>query len=218
MTRTLRLLALATVAVLGSRLPAYALGPLDVAVTAYFWNADSEVLGQTEASGDVGGRAEVWFKRLGFTAELFRLRPEDSLSNFDFDYTSLDVQWRLLDLTENNFLALGAGYEKVDIKGPGIDDNSSGPRIMAEGRVGLTSILWFYGRGAYMPDLSDLEAGAVTFTNGTAFEYEFGLQVKPFPFLQIYGGFRQHKDEFDVPLGTTTIKHDGILVGAGVNF
>ena len=90
--------------------------------------------------------------------------------------------------------------------------------VMAEGRVGLTSILWFYGRGAYMPDLSDLDAGAVQFTNGSAFEYEFGLQVKPFPFLQLFGGFRSHKDEFDVPLGTAEIKHDGILVGAGVNF
>jgi hypothetical protein len=89
---------------------------------------------------------------------------------------------------------------------------------MAEGRVGLTSILWFYGRAAYMPDLSDLDAGTVQFTNGSAFEYEFGLQIKPFPFLQLFGGYRQHKDEFDVPLGTTTIKHDGILVGAGVNF
>jgi len=218
MKRTLRLLALATVAVLGSRLPAFALGPLDVAVTAYFWNADTEVLDQTEASGDVGGRAEVWFKRIGGTAELFRLRPEGSLSDLDFDYGSLDVKWKLLDLTENNFLAVGAGYEKVDLKGSTIDDNSSGPRVMAEGRVGLTSILWFYGQLAYMPDLSDLHAGAVTFTNGSAFEYEFGLQLKPFPFLQLFGGYRMHKDEYDVPLGTGTIKHDGILVGAGVNF
>ena len=218
MKRTLRLLALATVAVLGSRLPAFALGPLDVAVTAYFWNANTEVLDQSEASGDVGGRAEVWFKRIGATAELFRLRPEDSLSDLDFDYASLDVKWKLLDLTENNFLAVGAGYEKLDLKGSLIDDNSSGPRVMAEGRVGLTSILWFYGQAAYMPDLSDLHAGAVTFTNGTAFEYEFGLQLKPFPFLQLFGGYRMHKDEYDVTAGTGTIKHDGILVGAGVNF
>ena len=218
MKLTLRLLALAMVAFLGSRLPVFALGPLDVAVTAYYWNADTEVFGQTEASGDLGGRAEVWFKRLGVMGELFRLRPEGSLNDLDFDYMSLDVQWRLLDLTENNFLAVGAGYEKIDVKAPDIDDNSTGPRVMAEGRVGLTSILWFYGRAAYMPDLSDVDAGTVTFTNGSAFEYEFGLQIKPFPFLQLYGGYRQHKDEFDVPLGTTTVKHDGILVGAGVNF
>jgi len=218
MKRTLRLLALATVAVLGSRLPAFALGPVDLAVTAYYWNADSEVLNQKESSGDVGGRAELWFKRIGATGEYFRLSPGGSLSDLDFTYASLDVEWKLLDLTENNFLAVGAGYEKMDLKGNTIDDNSSGPRVMAEGRVGLTSILWFYGRAAYMPDMSDLDAGTVQFTNGSAFEYEFGLQLKPFPFLQLYGGYRQHKDDFDVPLGTTTIKHDGILVGAGVNF
>jgi hypothetical protein len=218
MKGTLRLLALATLVLLGSSLPARALGPVDLEVTALFWNSDTEVLGVSESSGEVGGRAEIWFKKLGASAALFRPRPEGALSDLDFDYTNLDVKWKLISPTENNFIALGAGYQNVDVTAGGLSDDSTGPRLVAEGRVGLTAILYFYGRGAYMPDLSDLEEGTVTLTNGSGFEYEFGLQVKPFPFLQLFGGFRSHKNEYDVPLGTTEFKHDGIVVGGGVNF
>jgi hypothetical protein len=217
MKGTLRLLVLAVI-VLGASVPVRALGPLDVEVTALFWNSDTEVLGVSESSGEVGARAEVWFKRLGASAAYFQPKPEGLLSDLDFEYTNLDVKWKFIAPTENNFFALGAGYQSVDLAGGGFDDDSTGARLVAEGRVGLTGILYFYGRGAYMPELSDIETGTVSLTNGSGFEYEFGLQLKPFPFLQLFGGFRSHKNEYDVPLGTTEFKHDGIVVGGGVNF
>ena len=214
----LRLLALVTVCVLGSAVPVRALGPVDLQVTALFWNSDTEVLGVSEPSGDVGFRGEMWVTRLGVSASFYQPTPEDSLSSLDFQYTDLDVKWKLISPTENNFLALGVGYQKVDLDSSGVSGDSQGPRLVAEGRVGLTNILYFYGRGAYMPDLSDLETGLVTLTDGSGMEYEFGLQLKPFPFLQLFGGYRFHKDEYETGIGNTEFKHDGFVAGAGVNF
>lgn len=220
MTRTLRLLALGTVLAVAPHAPAWALGPVDGEVTALYWLSDTEVGDTSESSSALGGRAELWFvKKLGVSAGLYRPSPEGSLEGTDFDYKNLDIKWRLLSPTENNFLAVGAGWQKIDFDDNGVEADTSGPRLVAEGRVGLVNILYFYGRGAYLPDLDDMEVGLVTFTDGKGHELEFGLQVKPMPFVQFFAGYRIQEESFDGPLGfDIDLKHDGIVVGAGINF
>jgi hypothetical protein len=168
-------------------------------------------------SSSVGGRAEVWFvKKVGVSAALFRPSPDEGN---DIDYLNLDVKWRLLSPTENNFLAVGAGWQKIDISGDE-DVDSSGVRLVAEGRVGLVGIVYAYGRVAYLPSLDDIDAGGTPLTDGSGTEYEAGVQLKPMPFVQFFLGYRSHEDSWtlgeDGP--DVDIKTDGFVLGAGVNF
>ena len=218
--RTLRLLALATVLAAAPHVPAWALGPVDGEVTVLYWNSDTDAFGASESSSAVGGRAELWFiKKLGVSAGIYRPEPDGSLDGLEFDYKNLDVKWRLISPTENNFLAVGAGWQLVDIDFGGFDTDTSGLRLVAEGRVGLVNILYLYGRAAYLPSLDDLDTGLITLTDGKGKEFEFGLQLKPMPFIQFFAGFRSHEDNFEGPFGADVdFKHDGIVAGAGVNF
>jgi hypothetical protein len=218
--RPLRLLALLTVLAAAPSLPVWALGPVDGEVTALYWLSDTEVGDVSESSSAVSGRAELWFvKKFGVSAALYQPDPEDSLEGTDFDYKNIDFKWRLLSPTENNFLAIGAGWQQADYDDNGVEADTSGPRLVAEGRVGIVGMLYFYGRGAYLPDLDDMEVGLVTFTDGKGHELEFGVQLKPMPFVQFFGGYRTQEESFEGPFGNDIdLKHDGFVVGAGFNF
>jgi hypothetical protein len=211
-----RLLALATVCVLGSAVPVRALGPVDLEVTDPVLEPDTEVLGVSEASGDVGARAEMWITRFGVSASFYQYTPEDSLSSLDFQYTNLDAKWKLISPTENNFFALGVGYQKIDLDSSGFSDSSEGPRLVAEGRVGLTNLLYFYGRGAYMPDLPiSTRAWGRHRRLGHSTSLAWVGEALP---SSSSSEATASTDEYETGIGNTEFKHDGLVAGAGVNF
>ncbi len=190
--------------------PSLAAGPVDGEVTAVYWLSDTEVdLGNGESdsvgSEAIGFRAELWFiEKLGVSAGLFAADLEGS--DETVDYNNLDVKWRLLSPTENNFLAVGAGWQQIDVG----SEDTGGVRVVADGRVGLVGFLYFYGRAAYVPSLSDVGE----LSGGSMTELEAGLMIKPAPFLQLFAGYRSNDVSFDAMDWTT----DGFVAGVGVNF
>ena len=190
--------------------PSLAAGPVDGEVTAMYWISDTKFEVSGEGSDSVGSeaigfRAELWFiEKLGVSAGLFAADLEDT--DETIDYNNLDVKWRLISPTENNFLAVGAGWQQIDVGG----EDTGGVRLVADGRVALVGFLYFYGRAAYVPSLSDV--GDVS--GGSMTELEFGLMIKPAPFLQLFAGYRSDDVSFDGVDWTT----DGFLAGVGVNF
>lgn len=225
MTRGLLRITLLVLATMALSSPALALGPVDGEVTALYWMSKTEVEtsedveGEEEDSEDVGGRAELWFmKKFGVSAAMYGIDPEGTLEGTDIDQRQLDVKWRLISPTENNFLAIGAGWQQIDFSGD-IDDETSGPRLVVEGRLGLVGILYAYGRGAYLPDLDDFTIDDVPLTDGSGHEIEAGVQLKPFPFIQVFAGWRQTGMTFDTPLGDELeIDSSGPVAGVGINF
>lgn len=195
--------------------PALSLGPVDGEVTALYWRSTTEVDDVREDSPAVGGRAELWFfKKLGVSGTQLTAELEGTLDGTDLRYRNLDVKWRVFSPTENNFLALGLGWQEIDESG----DATSGPRAMVEGRVGLVGFLYVYGRGAYLANLDDWQLTGVPLTDGTGHELEAGVQLKPFPFLQLFAGYRRGSVTFDGPAGDVDVATDGALIGIGVNF
>jgi hypothetical protein len=218
MKPSLRSVLLSAVALATALAPAQAVGPVDGEVTALYWESETEFDAIVEGSGAPGARADLWFwDRWGASAALFEPSPEGALDGSDLGYANIDLKWRFLSASQNNFLAIGAGWERFTLDGV-TEGTSDGVRVLAEGRVGIVKILYFYGRAAYLPELSDLDTGTVVLTNGKGQEGEAGLQLKPLPFLQIFAGYRVNETEFDTPAGPLELKNEGPVVGLGVNF
>lgn len=197
--------------------PTRALGPVDVEVTALYWMSDSELGGVSEDSKGPGVRGELWIKRLGFAAHSYKLDPDTLFDGESLTSTAADVKFRLISVAENSFLAAGVGYGTMDLSGPGSGE-TSGLRLVAEGRIGLVGILYGYGRAAYLPSLDDWEVEGATLTDGDGREVELGVMVQPFPFLQLFGGYRNAEASFDLAGAAVDLKSDGIVVGVGVKF
>jgi hypothetical protein len=188
--------------------PAAAMGPVDGEISILYWLSETELddggSTVTEDSDDIGFRGELWFvKKFGASVGLFSADLADS--NETVDYNNLDVKWRLLSPTENNFLAVGAGWQEIDTDGGDAD----GFRLVVEGRVAIVGILYFYGRGAHAPSL---DADGI---DGDMTELEAGVMLKPAPFLQLFAGYRSNDVSFDGGFDWTT---DGFVAGAGINF
>lgn len=218
MKRAVLFLAVSIFLVLAGPTAASAMGPVDGEVTAVYWFADGEAEGSSADADGPGVRAEVWFfKNFGVSAEVFKLEFDDDFGNADFDTTNLDVKWRPISPTENTFFAVGAGWQKVEIESV----DTSGFRLVAEGRIGFAGIAYAYGRAAYMPSLDDIEVEGFTVAdNVDGSEYDFGLAVEPAPFLTLRGGYRKSElnyDEVEGP-GSMEISTDGFYAGAGFHW
>ncbi len=204
--------------------PALALGPVDGEATAYWWHNDFSIEGTGFAeddAGDLGFRGELWlFERVGFAGAFLRSNLEDvTLDDDTATYAHLDVRFRLFSPSENNFIALGVGWQEAEFQvSPGFGD-TSGLRVVAEGRVSA-GIVYVYGEVAYMPDLDDVQATPTDLVNIEGLEYEVGIAFKPAPFFQIRLGY--HSLELEMERAVTgldrTLKADGFLLGLGVTF
>lgn len=218
--RTLRLVSISIFLLVAAAglLPARALGPVDGEVTVIYWDSTTDTPGASESSGNTGARAELWFlKRWGVSGSWFRPSPGGALSGTDVKTTDLDVKFRLLSPSRENFLAIGAGWQSLDVSGD-VSGSASGARVVAEGRFSI-KIVYLFARAAYAPDLGDLTLGDGRYTNGSAQQLEGGVQIKPLPFFQIFAGYRADKATFDAPEGgTASIENKGPFAGIGFNF
>jgi hypothetical protein len=179
--------------------PLFAAGPIDGEVSAVWWANDFETKSQTattsEDAGAPGLRAELWMlERYGVRACQYGSDPSGSDGA---DYTSVDVMWRAFSPTENNFVALGLGWQQMDIDG--LADETSGMRVALEGRVGLMDMLYAYGHGSYLPSLDDVDAVDPTFgryRDLDAYEYELGVAWNAAPFVNVHAGYRVNNVSF----------------------
>lgn len=179
--------------------PVLAAGPIDGEVSAVWWANDFDTKSETASTstdaGAPGLRAEMWmFNRYGLRASQFGSDPDGSDGA---DYTSVDVMWRALSPTENNFLAVGLGWQQMDVDG--LDEATSGARVTVEGRVSLMGMLYAYGHGSYLPSLSDTDAADPQqgeFRDLDGYEYELGVAWNAMPFMDVHAGYRVNNMSF----------------------
>jgi opacity protein-like surface antigen len=212
-----------------------AAGPIDGEIGAIYWNSEfdsSGVAALASDSGSPGFRAQLWlFNKYGVKAGMYRTDLDDFGSIETSNYTSVDVMWRPLSPTQNNYLAVGLGWQEMDLHTIGLQGDTSGVRLNVDGRVGLGKIIFAYGEASYLPKLSDAAAstpGFGQFESMSGYEYELGVSVKPFPFIQVRAGYRMHSVDFDqigldplLGFGAQmkgTAESSGILAGLTFNF
>lgn len=204
-------LAAAAVGLLVSA-PALAAGPLDGEVDALWWGNDFEAHGVSEEAGAPGFRASLWFQeRYGVRAGQFSSETDDFGSD-TAEYTAVDVLWRAFAPAEHNYVAVGLGWQQMDLAALGLEGSTSGMRVSVEGHLGLIGIMRAYGQGAYMPSLDDTPATfGGDFQDMEAMEYELGLAFKVAPFMSVKAGWRSHALDYTLPAfeGSPTDAPDG---------
>ncbi len=179
-------------------LPLLAEGRFGGEVTGIWWANDIEEKGGVQSiSSDAGApglRAELlMFERYGLQASQYR---SDAGSN-GASYTSVDFMWRALAPAENNFVAFGVGWQKMDLQG--LDSETSGMRVSVEGRVELPGPVYAYGHGSYQPSLQDARSSDPalgTFEDLDAHEYEFGVAWAATPVIRVHAGYRANNLSF----------------------
>jgi hypothetical protein len=163
-------------------------------------------------AGGLGGHADLWFGAWGARLAVLDSELEDVDVNGDAKFFSLDLKRRLVSASDNNFLALGLGWEDIDLA---LGDSTSGVRLLAEGQFAPLPVLHLYGQIAWMPELSD--AGGRTDLEGT--EWEVGAACTPFPFITLRGGWRQFDLDFRRGAdGRSSTSSSGPIFGAGVHW
>ncbi|MDQ7005731.1 MAG: outer membrane beta-barrel protein [Acidobacteriota bacterium] len=201
--------------------PALALGPVDGEFGVIYWLSDTDitVAGDTGSwdSEDIGFHGQLWLAKWGLRAGVYKT-DLDIGNGAQITYSHLDVQRKLFAPTENNFFALGLGWQQVKID-TDLSNTASGLRLSAEARIGLVGVIYLYGDGAYYISLGDFDT---ELTNPEGWEVEVGISYKPAPFINFRAGYRAHTLDVDTPdLGPGTggsIEPSGLILGASVNF
>lgn len=188
---------------------------IDGNVNLAWWsnNFSATAIDPSFDAGTVGGEAEVWWQhRWGLKGSLFKSDIVESNSQDGPDFLSIDIKRRVVSASKNNFLALGLGWESIDLGGGG---DTQGPRLVVQGSLGLTPVLSVYGHTAWLPALEESQR----MSDPDGFELEAGIKVKPFPFLSFRAGYRQFQLDFKSLEGANEAsKSKGVIIGAGVDF
>ena len=206
--------------------PARAAGPVDGEVGAVWWANDFQVQeGGVAASADAsapGYRVELWlFQRFGFHAAAYS-SDLDEIGADSSDYLNVDVLWRAFSPSDNNYLAIGAGWQKMDLGTIGLDGDTDGARALVEGRVGLVGPVYFYGLGSWLPALSDTHStdpALGEFRDMSGYELDAGVAWTILPFVSLRAGFREQSVEYVrsgyVPLPGQPAQMDGEVDSSG---
>ncbi|MCP3979279.1 MAG: outer membrane beta-barrel protein [bacterium] len=203
--------------------PAAAMGPVDGEVGAVYWanNYDTGGLADLSSDGNTPGlRAEVWFlQRYGVRGSFFNTDYDDiSVLDNESSYTSLDLMWRVFSPTDDNFIAVGAGWQEMDLNMVGMNGDTSGVRLSVEGRVSF-GLFYAYGQGSYMPELDDASTPTTDLEDISGSDIEVGVAWKALPFMAVRAGYRLQNVEFtQVGFGDGDIDTDGFLAGISARF
>jgi hypothetical protein len=206
--------------------PALALGPVKVEAVAAWWHNDLKLEAPGGSSSESAGapslRAAVYIRHFGVQAAQYRSNADSA----DATYTSADFVWRPLSLTSNSFLAIGAGYQRFEVEQDGTKSSATGARLVAEGRLAFTGLIYAYGEAAWAPRLGSMDVGlGRDLRDVTSREYEAGVGITPFPFLRVRLGYRDARVRGDlpgvgssIPAGQATLGSKGPILGVAVNF
>jgi hypothetical protein len=192
----------------------HAVGPVDVELGALYWGASTDNGIANESSGAPAAFGNLWIKNsLGLGASRYDASPEGSLEGADSDFTTVDVRWRWLSASRNNFVALGVGAERVGF----VDDATTASRVSVEGRVSV-KIVYFFARGAYLPTMGSMVVDGTPYDGKTGYELEGGLAVKPAAFISIYAAYKSNTIDLAGPLGDVSLTSAGPAAGLVFSF
>ena len=130
------------------------LGPVDGEIGIAWWANDFDI-DFLDVDADVGSlfvHGETWVgDKWGIRGAWFDSDLEGETFS-DQSRIQFEVRRRFLSFTDNNFIALGAGAEQIDL----LDGSDSrGFRVSAEARFGIPGPVFFYGKIAYVPSFED---------------------------------------------------------------
>lgn len=217
----------AALAVVGAS-PALAVGPVDVEVGVaywqqdYTWQTDPGDFAIARSADDLGYWGKIWAFNWGLSAAQFK----GNWNGGTTDYLSIDLMRKVIHPTRNNYLALGVGWQQIDYQ---VDigtlvasTDSTGARLVADARVGLIGMLYAYGNAAYLFGMSGPDFDDNKYGTGDGIEYEFGLAVKPAPFLWLRVGYRLTRVSWNFAANgdsyTDTRESDGYLAALSLTF
>ena len=131
----------------------------------------------------------------------------------DTNQWTIDIKRRFLSDTENTYLAMGLGWNDIEITE---SESSSGMRFVAEGRVGIYGPAYLFGQAAFSPWMSNLGNKVDPFGK----EIEIGLAVDPLPSMSFRAGYRGYwLDSVDSPAESPIRRQaDGFYLGGGINW
>lgn len=221
MNRSMRRAATALAILTLFAAPAAALGPLDGEIGAVYWANDFDVNNVSSDSGAPGFRGELWMsKKYGVRAGMYS-SDYDDFGGGSSDYTSVDLMWKPISPTENNFVAFGLGWQQTDFSDLGFADDTSGMRLAGEGRVGLGGLFHAYLQAAFIPkldDVADVNGTNPPFEDLESTEYEVGVSWKAAPFVSVKAGWRETSVDFTQGGFDGSAESSGFLVGLGFHF
>lgn len=212
-----RYLALLILLLTGGALPQIcaAESEIDGDLNLNWWSntTSADALDASFDVGSAGGDAELWWRRRwGMKGSLYKSDVVENQSAQAPDYLSVDFKRRLFSATRNNFLALGLGWESIDL---GNGSDTHGPRFLLEGRLGVTPMVSLYGHTAWLPKLEETN----DFEDPDGLEIEAGLAVKPLPHLSFRAGYREFRLDFKSLEGVNeSSKSKGVIFGAGIHW
>jgi len=206
MNTVIKSIAVCSLLCLFAGTPALAAGPIDGEVAVVWWanefSTDTDTAAASSDAEALGLTAQMWVKkRYGLRASQFGSNPDGSSGA---DYTSVDLLWKALAPSENNFVALGLGWQQMDMQG--LDDSTSGARVIVEGRVGLGGSVFAYGHGSYLPSMSDSDAVETSlgrYEDLDAYEYEVGVAWNALSFMDVHAGYRANNLSYSLAAPTT---------------
>ena len=174
----------------------YALGPVDGEIGIAWWANDFQA-DLVDADVDAGSTfiyGEGWLgDKWGVRGAWYDSDLEgEAISN----QTRLNFEARrkMFSASDNNFFALGAGVENIDLENGG---DAQGIRVSAEGRFGVPGPVFFYGKIAWVPDLGD----AKNFDDISAQEFDAGIHITPIPFMSLRLGYMKYELDYDTAAG-----------------
>lgn len=204
--------------------PALALGPVDGEIGALWWANEYETEGVSEDAGVPGFKAELWWQKVGVRAQLLGDVDDTDSST---DYTAVDVMWKAFAPSENNFIAVGLGWQDMgftakDAQLNTFSGDTAGMRVALEGRVGIVGMVYAYGQAAYLPDMDSATIRQDEFNDVDGLEFEVGVSWKPAPFISVRGGYRQNTLDYKRVSGgvesSESSDSTGFLLGVGFHF
>ncbi len=209
----------ASVAIFSSALlfcgTAHAFGMYDSYADTQWWDAASQKTSDPSAINndalyDYG--EQWWNQKWGARGAIY----QSDQSGLDFDsnkHLAVDVKRRLFTTPGNSYLAVGLGWDDIELPG---DESTSGMRFVAEGRYGVVGPAYLFGQASFTPWLSEIENMAGP--NGK--ELEIGLAVNPFPSMSLKAGYRNYWLDSGNPGDATLYNsgNSGLFFGGGINW
>ena len=195
-------------------LPARALGPIDGEVGILTWVADTD--NYTDASIDtasIGGYAELWLdQRWGFRTASYRV-SEDAVSMAPDEQTVVDLKYRLISPADNNYVALGLGWEQDRF---GAEGDTSAARVVIDSRIGVLGALSLYGAAGWAPQMGDLGLRE----DLSSISVETGLVLHPLPFVSLRLAWRYHITDYtgSITGASTRESSYGVVLGGGIHW
>ncbi|MEA1890939.1 MAG: hypothetical protein U9N50_14330 [Pseudomonadota bacterium] len=131
----------------------------------------------------------------------------------DSSQWSFDITRRLLSARQNTYLAMGLGWNDIEMAA---GESSAGMRFIAEGRVGLYGPAYLFGQATLSPWMTTV--GPLVDPFGK--ELELGLAVEPLPSMSLRAGYRGYwldtaKSSSDSSIRSQT---DGFYIGGGLRW